>query len=97
MVKGAHAYNRSKVRKCIGTVACSMICSLKLQDHGNLPLYSFVNPWLVLLARLSHGRRESGQISIIVLCLTTEEFRWCVNWGSDEQRHVVDLVCRVIA
>ena len=33
----------------------------KLQDHGNLPLYGFVNPWLVLLARLSQGRREFGK------------------------------------
>ena len=42
--------------------------SCKLKDHGNQPLHSFVNAWLVMQAKLS------GQISIIILCLTSQEF-----------------------
>ena len=42
--------------------------SRKLKGHGNRPLHSFVNAWLVTQARLS------GQISIIILCLTSQEF-----------------------
>ena len=34
---------------------------------------------LVSLARLSHVRRESGQIPIIISCLTHPRISWCVK------------------
>ena len=61
----------------------------KLQGHGNLPLYGFVNPWLILLARLSQGRRKSGKNFRHHLVPNNLYSR--VNWVSDEQRCVVDF------